>query len=46
MSKPNQNADIKNPNKGASGQNKIQNPKPGNREEQMNPPKDQVGKKR
>jgi hypothetical protein len=45
MSKPNQNQDIKNPNKGA-GQNKNQAPKPGNRGEQMNPNKEDAGKKK
>ena len=46
MSKPNQNQDVKNPNKGTSGQNKTQNPKQGNRDEQMNPMKEHGGKKK
>jgi hypothetical protein len=50
MSKPNQNqnSDIKNPNKGNPGQNKPQPPKQdqGNRGNQMNPMKEEAGKKK
>ncbi|HXA00394.1 MAG TPA: hypothetical protein VNW99_00295 [Cytophagaceae bacterium] len=46
MSKPNQNADIKNPNKGSSGQNKTHSENQGNRGKQMNPIKEEAGKKK
>lgn len=37
MSKPNHNADMKNPNKGNPGQNKTHAANQGNRGKQMNP---------
>ena len=46
MSKSHHQADIKNPNKGTSGQNKTHSQNQGNRGKQLNPNQNNSGKKK